>query len=96
MTKTMVCAILYEMVHIKDPLLLIGKNSHCGSNGFYLLLSEWSFTICMMPYNHKCVNCIVKLNISFFTTSVTKASVCTTVMSMGSCIKRLLAANLKA
>ena len=25
----------------------------CGSSRFPLSLSEWSFTICMMPYNHK-------------------------------------------
>ena len=38
------------MVHIKEPLLLIGKSSPCG---FPLSLSEWSFTICPMPYNRK-------------------------------------------
>ena len=32
------------MVHIKDPLLLIGKSSPCsGSSRFALLLSDWSF-----------------------------------------------------
>ena len=41
------------MMHIKEPLLLIGKSSLCGGSGFPLLLSEWSFTICVMPYNHK-------------------------------------------
>ena len=41
------------MKHIEEPLQLIGKSSPCGSSGFPLLLSEWSFTICMMPYNHK-------------------------------------------
>ena len=40
-------------MHIKELLLLIRKNSPCGSSGFPLSLSEWSFTICMMPYNHK-------------------------------------------
>ena len=39
---------LYGMVHIKEPLLLIGKSS-----GFPLSLSEWSFTICPTPYNRK-------------------------------------------
>ena len=29
--------------------LLIGKSSLCGSSGFPLSLSEWSFTICLMP-----------------------------------------------
>ena len=41
------------MMHIKEPLLLIGKSSPCGSSGFPLSLSEWSFTICLMPYNRK-------------------------------------------
>ena len=35
--------------HIKEPLLLIGKN---GGSGFPLSLSEWSFTICLTPYSH--------------------------------------------
>ena len=34
------------MMHIKEPLLLIGKSSPCGGSGFHLSLSEWSFTIC--------------------------------------------------
>ena len=33
------------MMHIKEPLLLIGKSSPCGGSGFLLSLSEWSFTI---------------------------------------------------
>ena len=41
------------MVHVKEPLLLIGKSSLCGSSGFPLSLSEWSFTICPTPYNRK-------------------------------------------
>ena len=41
------------MVHIKEPLLLIGKSSLCGSSGFPFSLSEWSLTICLMPYNCK-------------------------------------------
>ena len=41
------------MVHIKDPLLLIGKNSPCGGSGFPLSLSEWSLTICPTPFNRK-------------------------------------------
>ena len=32
-TKAAVC----EMVHIKEPLLLIGKSSSCGSSGFTLV-----------------------------------------------------------
>ena len=41
------------MVHIKEPMLLIGKSSPCGGSGFPLSLSEWSFTICPKPYNRK-------------------------------------------
>ena len=43
--KTVVCAILSGMVHINDPLLLIGKSSLCGCSVYYLQLSEWS-----LPY----------------------------------------------
>ena len=43
------------IVHIKEPLLLIGKNNSCASSGFHLLPFEWSLTICQipMPYNRK-------------------------------------------
>ena len=44
---------LCGMVHIKEPLLLIGKSSPCRGCRFPLSLSEWSFTICVMPYNRK-------------------------------------------
>ena len=37
---------LCGIVHIKDPLLLIGKSSTCDDTGFPLSLSEWSFTMC--------------------------------------------------
>ena len=47
------CYHVYGMVHIKEPLLIIGKSSPCGGNGFPLLLSEGSFTICPTPYNRK-------------------------------------------
>ena len=41
------------MVHIKDPLLLIRRSSQCsGSSRFPLSLSEWSFTISPITYNH--------------------------------------------
>ena len=53
-TKVVVCAILW-MVNIKEPLLLIEKSSPCGGSGFPLSLSEWSFTICLTPYNRKSV-----------------------------------------
>ena len=49
----LVCAILSGMVHIKEPLLLIGKSSPCGGSEFPLSLSEWYFTICPTPYNRK-------------------------------------------
>ena len=41
-------------VHIKEPLLLIGKSSSwsCGI-GFLLLPSEWTITIHPTPNNHK-------------------------------------------
>ena len=35
-TKAVVCAILSGMMHIKEPLLLIGKSSPCGGIGFSL------------------------------------------------------------
>ena len=49
----MVCAILSGMVYIKEPLLLIRKSSSCCGSRFLLSLSEWSFTVCLTPYNHK-------------------------------------------
>ena len=56
------CFPVCRIVHIKEPLLLIGKSSSCGSSGFPLLLSEWSFTIGQTSYNHKIkyVECVVK------------------------------------
>ena len=51
--QAVVRIILSGMMHIKEPLLLIGKSSLCGSSGFPLSLSEWSFTICVTPYNRK-------------------------------------------
>ena len=50
------CGICYPvcgMVHIKEPLLLINKNSLCGGSGFPFSLSEWSLTICLTPYNRR-------------------------------------------
>ena len=38
-TKAVVCAILSGMMHIKEPLLLIGKSSPCGCSRFHLSLS---------------------------------------------------------
>ena len=54
------------MVHIKDPLLLIGKSSPCnGSSGFPLSLYEWSFTICLTSHNCKYIVLSVLLNKTF-------------------------------
>ena len=47
------CYSVCGMVHIKEPLLLIEKSSPCGGSGFPISLSEWSFTICLTPYNRK-------------------------------------------
>ena len=55
-TTGVTMAVVYPvcgMMHIKEPLLLIGKSSLCGGSGFPLSLSEWSFTICLTPYNRK-------------------------------------------
>ena len=46
------CYLVWGMVHIKEPLLLIGS-CPCGGSGFPLSLSEWSFTISLTPYNRK-------------------------------------------
>ena len=42
-----ICYPVCGMVHIKEPLLLIGKSSLCGGSGFSFSLSEWSLTICL-------------------------------------------------
>ena len=47
------CYPVCGMVHIKEPLLLIGKSSLCGGSGFPFSLSEWSLTICPTPYNRR-------------------------------------------
>ena len=47
------CHPVCGMMHIKEPLLLIGKSSPCGGSGFSLSLYEWSFTISLTPYNRK-------------------------------------------
>ena len=49
-----ICYPLCEIGHIKEPLLVIGKsNSWCGGFGLPFSLFEWSFAICLIPYNHK-------------------------------------------
>ena len=60
-----ICCPVYGMMHIKEPSLLIGKSSPCGSSGFPLWLSEWSFTICLTPYNRKCNVLSASLNKTF-------------------------------
>ena len=52
-------------MHIKEHLLLIGKSSLCGGSGFPLSLSEWSFTICLTPYNRKINVLSTSLNKTF-------------------------------
>ena len=47
------CYPVCGMMHIKEPLLLIGKSSPCGGSRFPPSQSEWSFAICMTPYNCK-------------------------------------------
>ena len=47
------CYPVCGMMHIKEPLLLIGKSSLCGGSWFPFSLSEWSFTICLTSYNRK-------------------------------------------
>ena len=59
------CHPVCGMMHIKEPLLLIGKSSPCGGSGFPLSLSKWSFTICLKPYNRKYNVLSVSLNKTF-------------------------------
>ena len=45
------CCPVSGVVYYKDPLLIIEQVAHVvAAAGFALSLSEWSFTICMMPY----------------------------------------------
>ena len=59
------CYPVYGMVHIKEPLLLIGKSSPCAGSEFPLSLYEWSFTICLTPYNRTENVLSVSLNETF-------------------------------
>ena len=45
------CCPVCGMVHIKEPLLLIGKTSPCGGSGFSFTV--WHLTICLTPYKCK-------------------------------------------
>ena len=47
------CCPVCRIVHIKEPLLLMGKSSICDCSGSPFSLSEWSFTICPTPHNQK-------------------------------------------
>ena len=58
------------MMHIKEPLLLIGKSSPCGGSGFPFSLSEWSFTICLTPYNRRQNVLSASLNKTFLSLSL--------------------------
>ena len=61
------CYPVSEVMHIKDSLLLIEKSNPCnGGSGFNLLL--WSLTTwarCLITVM-KCVQSVIKLNISLF------------------------------
>ena len=39
------CYPVCGIMHIKEPLLLIGNSNICDGSGFPLSLSEWLFTI---------------------------------------------------
>ena len=43
------------MMHIKEPLLLIGKSSLCSGSGFTLSLFVWSFNICLTQHNRNVI-----------------------------------------
>ena len=59
------CYPVCGMVHIKEPLLLIGKSSLSGGSGFPFSLSKWSLTICLTPYNRKLNVLSASLNKTF-------------------------------
>ena len=56
------CYPISGMMHIKEPLLLIGKSSSCGGSRFPLSLSS---TIYVMPYNCKYSVLSASLNKTF-------------------------------
>ena len=49
------------MMHVKEPLLLIGKSSLCGGSVFPLSQTEWSFTICLTPYIYEMAETLLYL-----------------------------------
>ena len=64
------CNPVCGIVHIKEPLLLIDKSSICGDSGFPFLLSEWSLTICLTPYNRRSNVLSASLNKTFLSLSL--------------------------
>ena len=68
------------MVHIKDPLLLIDKNSLCGGSGFTFSLSEWSVTICLTPYNRRYNVLSASLNKTFLSVSLLLGARCSSAV----------------
>ena len=75
-----------EMVHIKEPLLLIGKSSLCGGSGFPLSQSEWSFTICVTPYNRKQNMLSASLN-KTFPSFLRFLGFCVTTLHLNQCLR---------
>ena len=74
------CGMCYPvsgMVHIKEPLLLIGNSS-----GFPLSLSEWYFTICPTPYNRKENVLSASLNKTFSSFLPSMSRHCTTELHL--------------
>ena len=53
-TKTVVCVILYGIVHIKEPLLLIGKSSPFGGSGFHYLSGPLTYVRRHITVNKMC------------------------------------------
>ena len=50
------CGMCYPvcgMVHIKEPLLLIGKSSPCGGSGFLSHYLSGPLLLCPTPHNRK-------------------------------------------
>ena len=54
------CYPVCGMVHIKEPLLLIGKNSPCGGSGFPLSYLSGPLPFVRRHITVKCVECVVK------------------------------------
>ena len=56
---------VYRLVHINDPLLLIGKNSPRSGGSGFPLSSLWSKTSCPTSYNRKYNLMSILLNQTF-------------------------------